>query len=82
MSLFTKQSGSEERMKAYESQRQDVAVKRATRELERQLAEANAEIARHHRDFEAIREILDRVGAHAPNSRPAAALRRIRNIVG
>jgi hypothetical protein len=51
------------------------------RELERQLREANAEIARHHRDFETIRGILDGVGP-TPDSRPAMALQRIRNIVG
>lgn len=45
-------------------------------ELEHDLVEAEAEIARHHRDFESIREVLDEM----PPVYEMA--RRIRGIVG
>ena len=42
----------------------------------RELDEAEAELARHHRDFEAIRDVLD------SGLSPEAKLRAIRNVVG
>ena len=48
-------------------------------ELRRQLGEATAEIARHHRDFGRIQEILDGKDVGAL---PYVALQRIRSIVG
>jgi len=45
-------------------------------ELEYELAEAESEIARHHRDFQSIRDILDEM----PPVYEMA--RRIRNVVG
>ena len=63
----------------------DVYAIHYIRALRHELEEARSEIARHHRDFERIRGILDDtlpVLAVAVLTVPAAALRRIRNIVG
>lgn len=52
----------------------------AVMRLERELEEANSEIARHHRDFERIRNLLDH--AEADQMTRQAALKGIRSIVG
>ena len=54
-----------------------------TDDCEYELGEANAELARHHRDFEQISQIVDDALEGASSVRRYAdALRRIRNIVG
>ena len=52
--------------------------------LEHELIEANAEMARHHRDFERIQQILDRFdNSGDPDAiKGVRALVAIRNIVG
>ena len=51
-------------------------------ELVYELIEANAEINRHHRDFERIREMLDRAEVDGPRNPAANLCREIRNVVG
>jgi len=66
------------------SDRELATRRQRTLDLEHELAEANAEIARHHRDFQRIQQILDRFdNSGDPDAvKGVRALVAIRNIVG